>query len=220
MKQISCWIKHHPIAFALIFFVCYLSVFFLLEQVITAPVYLLHCRLDDVIPFCEWFIFPYLSWFGLIPWAMVILLRRDRTHYFYLCSVLFTGMALCLVFYFLFPNGVALRPETIGRTNLAALLVRGIWALDSSTNVCPSIHVASTVAILLASQRSRIWKHRKLTVGICWSLGILICLSTLFLKQHSFIDVVCGIALTTVLHLIFSHRRFCSPTRLSPSYSV
>ena len=151
---------------------------------------------------------------------MVILLRRDCTHYFYLCSVLFTGMALCLVFYFLFPNGVALRPETIGRTNLAALLVRGIWALDSSTNVCPSIHVASTVAILLAVQRSRIWKHRKLTVGICWSLGILICLSTLFLKQHSFIDVVCGIALTTVLHLIFSHRRFCSPTRLSPSYSV
>ena len=78
-----------------------------------------------------------------------------------------------------------------------------IWSADTSTNVCPSIHVASTFAIFLAVQRSRIWKHRKLVVGICSVLTVMICLSTLFLKQHSVIDVVCGIALSTALHFVF-----------------
>jgi membrane-associated phospholipid phosphatase len=220
MKQLSCWVKHHPIAFALIFFACYLSGFFALEQRNTVPVFLLHCRLDDIIPFCEWFIFAYLSWFALIPWALVTLLRRDRANYFYLCGVLFSGMALCLLLYFLFPNGVELRPGAMEHRNLAALLVQSIWALDTSTNVCPSIHVASTAAILLAVQRSHIWKCRKMTVGICWGLGILICLSTLFLKQHSVIDVVCGIALTAILHLFFSRRHFASPTPVPLSDSI
>lgn len=41
-------------------------------------------------------------------------------------------------------------------------------------------------------------------VGGCGVLAALICLSTVFLKQHSVIDVLCGIALTLVLHLVVS----------------
>lgn len=156
-----------------------------------------------MIPFNEWFIFPYASWFGLIPWALITLLLFDRKNYFYLCGVMFSGMALCLLLYLIFPNGVDLRPQSIESSNIAATFVRMIWSADTSTNVCPSIHVASTFAIFLAVQRSRIWKHRKLVVGICGVLTVMICLSTLFLKQHSVIDVVCGIALSTALHFVF-----------------
>ena len=93
--------------------------------------------------------------------------------------------------------------------------------MDTSTNVCPSIHVASTLAILFAVWRSHIWHHRKLVVGGCTLLTVLICLSTLFLKQHSVVDVLCGIALTVLLHLAVTqlYRKFsrsssttCSPT--------
>ena len=116
---------------------------------------------------------------------------------------MFSGMALCLLLYLIFPNGVDLRPQSIESSNLAATFVRMIWSADTSTNVCPSTHVARTFAIFLAVQRSRIWKHRKLVVGICGVLTVMICLSTLFLKQHSVIDVVCGIALSTALHFVF-----------------
>ena len=33
-------------------------------------------------------------------------------------------------------------------------------------------------------------------------LSVLICLSTMFLKQHSVIDVICGILLATVLYFV------------------
>ena len=58
-------------------------------------------------------------------------------------------------------------------------------------------------------------------VGGCTLLTVLICLSTLFLKQHSVVDVLCGIALTVLLHLAVTqlYRKFsrsssttCSPT--------
>lgn len=111
--RICRWVTDHPIAFALIFFVFYLIGFFTLEQLITEPVYLIHCTLDDWIPFNEWFIFAYGSWFFLIPWALITLLRRDRSNYFYLCAVMFSGMAICLLLYLLFPNGLNLRPQTI-----------------------------------------------------------------------------------------------------------
>ena len=203
ITQVKKWVTDHPVWFAILFFIFYFTGFFTLEHLVTEPVYLLHCRLDDLIPFNEWFIFPYASWFGLIPWALITLLLFDRKNYFYLCGVMFSGMALCLLLYLIFPNGVDLRPQSIESNNLAATFVRMIWSADTSTNVCPSIHVASTFAIFLAVQRSRIWKHRKLVVGICGVLTVMICLSTLFLKQHSVIDVVCGIALSPALHFVF-----------------
>ena len=142
--------------------------------------------------------------------ALITLLRRDRSNYFYLCAVMFSGMAICLLLYLLFPNGLNLRPQTIPINNPAAWLVQTIWSMDTSTNVCPSIHVASTLAILFAVWRSHIWHHRKLVVGGCTLLTVLICLSTLFLKQHSVVDVLCGIALTVLLHLAVTqlYRRF------------
>ena len=76
--RICRWVTDHPIAFALIFFAFYFTGFFTLEQLITEPVYLIHCTLDDWIPFNEWFIFAYGSWFFLIPWALITLLRRDQ----------------------------------------------------------------------------------------------------------------------------------------------
>ena len=133
ITQVKKWVTDHPVWFAILFFIFYFTGFFTLEHLVTEPVYLLHCRLDDLIPFNEWFIFPYASWFGLIPWALITLLLFDRKNYFYLCGVMFSGMALCLLLYLIFPNGVDLRPQSIESSNLAATFVRMIWMESSST---------------------------------------------------------------------------------------
>lgn len=204
IHRIRSFAVQHPAAFAILFFIAYFIGFFTLEQIITTPQYLIHCRLDDLIPFCEWFIFPYATWFALIPWSLITLLIRDRKNYFYLCGVMFSAMAVSLLLYLLFPNGLALRPAEIEHQNIAAFFVQLTWSVDTPTNVCPSIHVSTTVAIFFAVCRSKMWKHRKLVVGGCGILSILICLATVFLKQHSVIDVLCGFALAVVLHLIVS----------------
>lgn len=36
-----------------------------------------HCALDDVIPFCEYFLIPYLFWFAFPVGMRSIRLRKD-----------------------------------------------------------------------------------------------------------------------------------------------
>jgi membrane-associated phospholipid phosphatase len=58
----------------------------------------------------------------------------------------------------------------------------------------------------LGWQRSSILKNRKYrwVKVMLRLLDISICLATMFLKQHSIIDVVCGLALALILNAIMS----------------
>ena len=47
---------------ALLYMAFYLKAFEWLEQNIV-PRYIIHCKLDEMIPFCEAFIIPYVFWF-------------------------------------------------------------------------------------------------------------------------------------------------------------
>ena len=75
-------------------------------------------------------------------------------------------------------------------------LVRLIQAVDTPGNVCPSIHVSSSLSVAAAAHGSQAlrkypWLRRGIDLIVCG-----ICLSTMFLKQHSLVDVVCGCLVT------------------------
>ena len=53
-----------------IYLVFYLLVFQYVESRSGAQVHILHTRLDDMIPFCEYFIIPYVLWFGYVAAAV------------------------------------------------------------------------------------------------------------------------------------------------------
>lgn len=57
---------------------CLLNVFSLLEHTVLTPDLWVHCRLDDVIPFCKYAIVPYLLWFPWIPFTLFYLLYKAR----------------------------------------------------------------------------------------------------------------------------------------------
>ena len=169
------------------------------------PRYYIGCELDNLIPFCEWFVLPYVAWFLLIPAMLLLLHSIDRREYRELCFMLFVGMTICLGIYFLLPNGLTLR-RPIQLNNWAARLVAMIRHADEPTNVCPSIHVSTSLAIFDVARRSRAMKERcpkwrMLVLALC----PIICLSTLFLKQHSVIDVCCGVLLTAFLRCWILH---------------
>ena len=54
----------------------------------------------------------------------------------------------------------------------------------------------------LAFSQSKLAKHRPALKAVAWVWAGLICLSTVFTKQHSIIDVVCGLALAAVWGVI------------------
>lgn len=84
--MIRTWCKDHPIQFMACYLVFYLAFFKLLEQGIQVPDLVLHCRLDDLIPFCKYAIIPYYLWFAWIPCTLFYLLWfNDRREFWRLC---------------------------------------------------------------------------------------------------------------------------------------
>ena len=183
-----------------LYWVIYLVWFFWLDNTITQPKYIIHAPLDDLIPFNEWFVIPYCSWFLLLAAVTALLWWKDTASYDKLCLMMFSGMTFCLIVYMLLPNGLDLRPtvEEIGRSNPAMWVMQLLWKADASVNVCPSIHCQSTACMAIAISESKLAEERPMLRPIALVWAALICLSTVFTKQHSVLDVVCGLTVAVV----------------------
>lgn len=198
MRRIRQWALAHPIGLTAVFAAVYFIWFFLLEQ-FREPVLMVHSSLDDRIPFCEYFIVPYLLWFVWIAVTFLYFHKRSREDFYHACRYMFTGMIVCLVIYTVLPTGLELRPE-VTNNNIFSQLVAMIYTVDTSTNVCPSIHVFNSIAVNTVIQHSDVFKHKKLVHAGSYILAIAICMSTVMLKQHSIIDVFWGCVLGIVLY--------------------
>ena len=195
-----CWIKKHPYCLINLYLVFYLIAFFLLEALIPEPKYIIHCWLDDQIPFNEWFVLPYFLWYVWVPAFLLYFMVKEKQAFLRLTFIMFTGMTICLMIYVLWPNGLNLRRE-IAAQNFCGEIVRFLRRVDTPNNVCPSIHVSSTVAIHLVICRSRRFKKNLLMKSISLAATLAICLSTMVIKQHSAVDVFWGWALSVFLSL-------------------
>ena len=140
---------------------------------------LIHRIVDDWIPFCEIFIIPYLLWFIYVAAVLVFLFFQTKhIEDFYKCAtILVMGMTTSLIIYTFFPNAQNMRPVTFERKDI--LQQPGFYSV--------AIHVAIVT--------SNFFKNKKWAKNSSLILCILICMSTLFLKQHSFVDLVCAVIL-------------------------
>ena len=200
VENIKKWFKKYPYAIAILYMMFYLSVFSWREKNVV-PKYIIHCKLDEMIPFCEAFIIPYVSWFVYVPAAFIWFKHRGWEDYKKLCLMVFTGLTICLGIYFVFPTGLNLRlAQNPHETGFLYNMVHLLRAIDTPTNVCPSIHVMNTVMIFQAVCSLDHLKNRKLTIAVHFVIMVLICASTVLLDQHSVIDVICGIMMSVLIH--------------------
>lgn len=200
MQKMKGFLEKYKHAWILLYFIIYFVWFLYLENRTSVEYYPIHIWLDDLIPFCEYFIVPYLLWFAYIAAVIIYFFFKNRNDYYKCCAFLFTGMTICLIIYTFFPNQQNLRPLVMERNNFFSGLVQFIYNTDTSTNVCPSIHVLNSIGAFIAIMESESLGKKK---GICIGAGvltILICLSTVFLKQHSVIDGLCALGLAIVLY--------------------
>ena len=199
------WLARHPIGFMALYTIFYLSVFHSLEANVPLRSILVHCRLDDLIPFCKYAVIPYFAWFLWIPFTLFYLLwKAPREDFWRLCLPLFTGMTLSLLFCAIVPNGTDLRPAYIYGNDIFTRTVRALWRTDTPTNVFPSIHVFNSVTLALAYHhcarlRGRKWLWVRVSADL---LCVSIILSTMLLKQHSVFDVMGGIILALTLDAV------------------
>ena len=164
----------------------------------------IYCGLDDMIPFMEIFVIPYFLWFAYIAFGFVFLFFSSRSEFIRMCTFLYTGMTICLIIYMIFPNYQTLRVDytTLGRSNILTEAIRLLQTGDTPYNVFPSIHCLNSIGMNIALARDS-WfkKHRWALAGVT-VLTVLICLSTVFVKQHSILDGIGALILSVPLYLI------------------
>lgn len=145
-KQFIYRYKH---IFVALYFPVYMVWFMWLEARDDVPFTYIHCAIDDYIPFCEYFIIPYLLWFVYV-FATLALLFFDLKHlenYYQTIATLIIGMTASLLIYTLFPNAQSMRPTQFTHDNIFTQVISMLYATDTDTNVLPSIHVFNSLAI-------------------------------------------------------------------------
>ncbi|MBE6918128.1 MAG: phosphatase PAP2 family protein [Ruminococcaceae bacterium] len=165
------------------------------------PVY---CPADDLIPFCEVFIVPYMLWMVLMVAVCLYTLCCDVDTFRLYSRFLVIAMSLSTVIFLLWPSCQQLRPETFARDNLFTRCVALLYAADTNTNVFPSEHAIGSAAVWLAVRHARGLASARLRVPLC-VLAALTCVSTVFLKQHSVLDLL-GAAPVCLIAWYFSFR--------------
>lgn len=151
---------------------------------------------DKLIPFNKFFILPYTSWYVFIAIFTIILCIVDKERYLKLLIALNVGMISCYVIYYFYPTYVP-RPMIVG-TDFYSNLVLKLYETDNPYNCFPSIHVLNSALIGLYIYGSE--RVSKFTKVICCSIALSIILSTMFIKQHYFADVIASIIFALLLY--------------------
>ena len=160
---------------------------------------------DDYIPFCEYFIVPYLLWFPyqILTVLYFIFRNKNKKEYYQLIFNMMMGMTVFLIVSYANPNVLHLRPSEFPREYVFTVMVRWLYRTDTATNVLPSIHVFNSLAVHMSLTNCEALRDHK---GVRYGslvLTLLIIMSTMFLKQHSVIDVCCGATLALFGYLFF-----------------
>lgn len=165
----------------------YFALYFLTENLIPAEAcHVVHCRLDDIIPFCEWFVIPYVFWYLLIVGSLVYFMLYNIESFSRMSKYIFITQMVAMAIYIIYPNRQDLRPATFERENFLTWIMNLIYTFDTNTNVCPSLHVAYSLGIASTWLKEKVPAGFKAFIVVCVTL---ICMSVAFTKQHSVVDI-------------------------------
>lgn len=192
----------------------YFLMFFLTEQLIPADkCYSVHCFLDDIVPFCEWFVIPYVGWYLLIVGSLIYFALYNPDNFKGVMKFIIVTQIVAMAVYIIFPNRQDLRPEVFPRDNILTDCVKLLYSLDTNTNVCPSLHVAYSIGI------ASTWLKEKNASVITKTLLVIfcisVCLSVAFVKQHSVVDIFAALPMCLLAEIIAFRKTYFKNRRLN-----
>lgn len=153
---------------------------------------------DNLVPFKTFFVYPYLFWIiMLIAVPYVIGLKDEKQFKKYIIAV-YACSVISLLIFTIYPT-IMQRPELIVN-DFSDKLLSLSYRFSTPTKSAPSIHVALCTLFSLATLTSR--KLNIFYKVIILLVSIIIIMSTMFVKQHYFIDVITGVGVGVISWLI------------------
>ena len=199
MKKLLDYLSTHKYLYLLLYWPVQLMTYGISNLIFgSQEVLLFSSPLDLQIPFCEWFVIPYMLWFPYIIFTMVLAVMSGKKGFLHSCAIIYLSIFIPMTFCLFVPNGIPieLRPdfEALGRNNPAIWLVKFIYLVDSPPRNCmPSMHVSVSCALFFTILTNKQIPWRKWLIPCSFILSALICAATVLIKQHSILDVYYGV---------------------------
>ncbi len=171
--------------------------------------HVVHSVVDDIIPFNEYFVIAYTSWYLLIVGSLLYFLLYDTQGFVDAQKFIILTQVIGICTYIAWPTIQLLRPEIFPRDNIFSSLLGFIYSVDTPTGVCPSLHVGYSLALLSVWLKKKDFGMIFKFVMTVW-VGV-ICISVCFVKQHSFTDVWTAAIMCLVIELILYGKGFYLP---------
>ncbi|MDO4788023.1 MAG: phosphoesterase [Johnsonella sp.] len=194
--------KKYSHSWVFLYTLVYVSWYLYLERTVVRSYNLIHCKLDDLIPFNEYFVIPYFYWFIYMIVGCLFFFFKDRDEFYRYAFFITIGMSTCLLICQIYPNGTNLRPALDIEKNWATKMVGFIYRVDTDTNVFPSIHVYNSIGTHIAIMKSKYFQHHFRVRLFSGFSCIIISLSTVFLKQHSVLDGLAAFLLAAIMYAL------------------
>ncbi len=170
----------------------YFTLYFLTENLILPEnCHIVHCRLDDLIPFCEFFAIPYVFWYVMVFGSLVWFGLYDPEGFKKLMTYIIVTQLLAMTIYILWPSRQDLRPTEFPRENIFSWIMGVIYRFDTNTGVLPSLHVAYSLGLVSVWLRDKTCgRGMKIFMAIA---ALLVIVSVCFVKQHSALDILAAL---------------------------
>ncbi len=165
------------------------------------------CALDEQIPFLECFVLPYLSWFVCIVFTLLYTLRYNIPVFRRFSWYVVGTFGVAGLVFLLWPSAFPGRPIAVGwpasvaeyyaampRKNIFTWMLSFVYFTDPPRNVFPSEHVVVALGMACSALRDRRLRRPVFAVPFV-TLQLLICLSVVFVKQHSVLDIFAALPL-------------------------
>lgn len=158
------------------------------------PHYDFSIKLDSYIPFVSSFVVIYVLSYVLWIIGFLVFAKESRS----LCNEFFAAEFVCKTICLLC---FVIIPTTMTRANVPSggvlnWLTNAVYSLDQPNNLFPSIHCMESWICFRGALRCK--KVHPMYSKVWFVLAILICMSTVFVKQHVFVDIIGGIVVAEI----------------------
>lgn len=174
-------------------------VFFITKWLALDVNVIINSKIDNAIPFLPYFIYFYVSWYLLLFIVPFIAFFKDKE---VLKEYAILSVVTCIlvgITYLVYPTSIIRANFSVN--NISSFLVDLMYKIDTPVRNCfPSAHcIYSFLFIYCVAKMKNIDNKYK---SILIIISSLIVPTTLFIKQHVFIDVVGAVIYTIVIYFV------------------
>jgi membrane-associated phospholipid phosphatase len=200
MKKISIWLRSNRHAWWSLCLPYIIFMFLLPERLVTADYWVSYVPLDDYIPFFPPFVVFYLPMVSHAFLYRPVAASQDGDGFRKYMLFMSLAYTLGAAIYILFPNGrTCARPPLRRGTYLPALSAGFTGSIRTRT----SFRACMSSAASASPPPSMNEDHKaKVGQGPDGLLSLLVMLSTVFIKQHSVLDLAAGLVYGAMIYVI------------------